>query len=114
MRYLSIPFDEVFSELKAGSIAQPHWAEFSPVAHVPCLHHEVGGETLVLWESIAIVEHLAEQEDGKGVYPADVKARAWARSAVAEMHAGFGKVRGEMSMNGECCAIWLDWGWGVG
>ncbi|KAK0619789.1 hypothetical protein B0T14DRAFT_429804 [Immersiella caudata] len=99
MRHLSIPFTETLVELKAGSIAQPHWGEFSPVAHVPCLYHEVDGETLVLWESIAIVEHLAEEEKGKAVYPSGKKARAWARSAVGEMHAGFGAIRNEMSMN---------------
>ncbi|KAK0652288.1 glutathione S-transferase domain protein [Cercophora newfieldiana] len=99
MRQLSIPFHEVFAELKPGAIAQPQWAEFSPIAHVPCLYHEVDGETLVLWESISVVEHLAEEEKGKGVYPADKRARAWARSAVGEMHAGFGRIRDEMSMN---------------
>ena len=99
MRQLSIPFDEILANLKPGSIAQPHWGEFSPVAHVPCLHHTLDEETLILWESIAIVEHLAENHSDKAVYPSDRAARAWARSAVGEMHAGFARIRGEMGMN---------------
>jgi glutathione S-transferase len=53
----------------------------------------------VLWESLAIVEFLAEEHPAARVYPADRAARAWARSAVAEMHAGFAAVRREMGMN---------------
>src|SRR4051812_7776945 len=100
MCQLAIPFEEQYSELKSVGIPQPHWAEFSPIAHVPCLHHEVDGEKLVLWESIAIVEHLAEQEREKSIYPTERKARAWARSAVGEMHASFARIRDDMSMNG--------------
>jgi glutathione S-transferase len=56
-------------------------------------------EKLVLWESLAIVEFLAEAHPDKNVYPANRTARAWARSAVAEMHAGFATVRQEMGMS---------------
>jgi glutathione S-transferase len=60
---------------------------------VPCLHD---GD-LVVWESLAIVEYLAEQHDG--VWPQNAVARAWARSATAEMHAGFTPLRNECGMN---------------
>jgi glutathione S-transferase len=104
MRQLDIPFHEKLADLKSGSLRQPHWAAFSPLAHVPCLHHILADDDsddapLVLWESIAIVDHLAENHPDKSVYPTDKRARAWARSAVAEMHAGFGFIREEMSMN---------------
>jgi glutathione S-transferase len=73
------------------------------VAHVPCLHvvpdTPSEEEKLILWESLAIVEFLAEEHPDKPVYPKDRVARAWARSAVAEMHASFATIRQEMGMN---------------
>jgi glutathione S-transferase len=109
MRQLGIPFVEEFQPLTSGSFRQPQWRAFSPVAHVPCLHslpdspssssEEGEKEKLVLWESLAIVEFLAEEHRDKPVYPANKSARAWARSAVAEMHSGFAVMRQEMGMN---------------
>ncbi|KAL2127652.1 hypothetical protein VTI74DRAFT_10363 [Chaetomium olivicolor] len=102
LRQLNIPFVEEMRPLVSGSFRQPQWLEFSPVAHVPCLHvvpSSAGDEKLILWESLAIVEFLAESHPDKRVYPTDRAARAWARSAVAEMHAGFGTLRQEMGMN---------------
>ena len=65
----------------------------SPSGKVPCLHD---GKRIV-WDSYAIAEYLAERHPG--VWPADEEARAWARSAAAEMHSGFQALRGECSMN---------------
>jgi glutathione S-transferase len=65
----------------------------SPSGKVPCLHD---GKRIV-WDSYAIAEYLAERHPG--VWPADDDARAWARSAAAEMHSGFTALRGECSMN---------------
>jgi glutathione S-transferase len=67
--------------------------QVSPSSKVPCLHD---GE-VVVWDSLAIAEYLAERHDG--VWPADTIARAWARSAAAEMHSGFARLRDEFSMN---------------
>lgn len=110
LRELGIPFVEDLRPMVPGSYAQPQWRAFSPVAHVPCLHvlpaadntgaGDDGQPPLVLWESLAIAEFLAEEHPDKNVYPlANRAARAWARSAVAEMHAGFGNVRELMGMN---------------
>ncbi|KAK4179819.1 hypothetical protein QBC36DRAFT_321562 [Triangularia setosa] len=104
MKQLSLPFEERLHPLAPGSgYRQPQWKEFSPICHVPCLHYHLPtpehSEPIVLWESLAIVEFLHEQYPDKGVYPRDLAARAWARSAVAEMHAGFGTIRQEMGMN---------------
>jgi glutathione S-transferase len=66
---------------------------FSPTGQVPALHD---GDTVV-WETPAITEYLAERHDG--VWPADAAARAWARCAAAEMHAGFGTLRDRCTMN---------------
>lgn len=68
-------------------------AKFSPSARVPCL---VDGETRV-WDSLAIVEYLAERHPG--VWPSQAPVRAWARSAAAEMHSGFQALRNECSMS---------------
>ncbi len=65
----------------------------SPSGKVPCLHDGAR----VVWESLAIAEYLAERHEG--VWPADADARAWARCAAAEMHAGFPALREICSMN---------------
>ena len=70
-----------------------HFLRFSPTGKVPCLTVE----DHTLWESLAIVEFLAERH--KGVWPGDTWARAWARCASAEMHAGFTHLREMCSMN---------------
>ena len=67
----------------------------SPAGRVPVLQH---GER-VIWESLAIVEYLAEQRPEAGLWPADPGARAHARSVAAEMHAGFAPLRRHMPMN---------------
>ena len=65
---------------------------FSPSGLVPCL---VDGD-VVVWDSLAIAEYLAERHPG--MWPADPVARAFARSMTAEMHSGFGALRSEMTM----------------
>ena len=52
----------------------------------------VDGDTVV-WDSLAIVEYVAEAHPQ--VWPQDKQARAWARSAAAEMHSGFGVLRSQ-------------------
>lgn len=50
-----------------------------------------------MWDSLGIVLYLAERHDG--VWPADEGARAFAQSAVAEMHGGFSALRNDCTMN---------------
>ena len=88
MRALDIPFSERLHHLGAEA-----FTGFSPSGKVPCL---VDIATVV-WDSLAIVEYLAE--DHSGVWPQDAKARAWARSAAAEMHSGFAALRNQHGMN---------------
>jgi glutathione S-transferase len=98
MRTLEIPFDERLVEFIEGS----NWSRFrsfSPNGRVPCLHD---GSTIV-WDSLAIVEYLAERH--KGVWPDEPKARAWARCAASEMHSGFGELRARCSMS---CGVRVD------
>lgn len=65
----------------------------SPTGKVPAL---VDGDLLV-WDSLAIAEYLAERHPG--IWPSDPRARAWARCAAAEMHAGFPALRTRCSMS---------------
>jgi len=98
MRTLAIPFEEKLEFFLEGSCWDKFRA-FSPNGLVPCLHD---GD-LVIWESLGIVESLAEQHTG--VWPKDAEARAWARCATSEMHAGFFAVRNECPMN---CGIRVE------
>jgi glutathione S-transferase len=92
MRMLAIPFDEQLVPFGAGSQAEV-FGGFSPSGKVPCLVDDA----TVVWDSLAIIEYLAEAHPQ--AWPADRGARAWARSAAAEMHSGFFNVRNLCSMN---------------
>ena len=92
MRTLGIPFDERLVPLEDGS-CWDSYRTFSPNGRVPCLHDG----TTVVWDSLAIVEYLAERH--AGVWPAPAETRAWARCVASEMHSGFGALRGHCAMN---------------
>jgi glutathione S-transferase len=92
LRELGIPFTEEL-HVFAGTVNWSKFRRFSPTGRVPTL---VDDGTAV-WDSLAIAEYLAERH--AGVWPQDAAARAWARCAVAEMHAGFSALRNHCSMN---------------
>ena len=85
------PFEETLVQLsgEGHSIAN---RRFSPSGRVPTLYD---GD-LVVWDSLAIAEYLAERH--AGMWPTDPIARAWSRCVCAEMHAGFSALRDEMTM----------------
>ena len=87
-------FDEIVIPLWLDGAKEQILAH-SPSGKVPALRH---GD-LVVWESLAICEHLAEAFPDAGLWPADPAARAAARSASHEMHAGFMALRRAMPMN---------------
>lgn len=94
MRQSGIDFDELRVPLyQAGS--SETLSALSPSGLVPVLHD---GD-LRVWDSLAICEYLAERFPEAGFWPDDASARAVARSVCAEMHAGFGALRGNMCMN---------------
>ncbi len=70
-------------------------AAHSRAGRVPVLHH--GRHTV--WESLAIMEYLAELFPEKHLWPKAVTARAVARAVANEMHAGFGALRSACPMN---------------
>jgi glutathione S-transferase len=88
------PFEEILIVLDQPNTRQEilkHWRNGT----VPILKH---GDNIV-WESLAICEYVAELFPEAGLWPADVRARAIARSLSAEMHAGFQALRQHMPMN---------------
>ncbi len=94
LRELGIAFEE--KVLQFGN--ESDWAPFrsiSPSGKVPCLRDRAAD--VVVWDSLAIAEYVAERH--ATVWPADPRARAWARSAAAEMHSSFGVLRDVCSMN---------------
>ncbi len=94
LRHFGIPFEETVQPMYVDG-----WKEnilkLSPSGKVPCL---VDGD-LTVWESLAIIEYLAEKFPDRGIWPADPAARAHARSASAEMHAGFQNLRRDYTAN---------------
>ena len=70
-------------------------AEWCPAGKVPVLHDG----PLVLWDSLAICEYVADKTDGPALWPQDVRLRAEARAMSAEMHSGFSALRRAMPMN---------------
>jgi glutathione S-transferase len=94
MKQLGIPFDEVTLKFNSAEW-DAQIARWSSSRLVPVLWR---GDQSV-WDSLAIMETLAEWYPQKGVWPADATARAFARSAAAEMHSGFRDLRTNMPMN---------------
>ncbi len=91
-RTLGIPFEEHEVPFPTGPSFELYRA-FSPSGRVPCLTDN----GWAVWDSLAIVEYLAEHHPG--VWPVDARARAWARSAAAEMHSSFTALRNDCPMN---------------
>jgi glutathione S-transferase len=94
MKVAAIPFEEEVISLNAPDF-KPRVSTVSGTGKVPAL---VDGEVKV-WESLAILEYLAEKFPAAGLWPADATARAHARAIAAEMHAGFEPLRRHLPMN---------------
>jgi len=98
MTQAGIRFDEVmlrFDAFAPGSAFKTAVARLSPAGRVPVLVDD----GLVVWDTLAIAEYLAERFPEKQLWPVDARARAHARSVCAEMHAGFGALRSHFGMN---------------
>jgi glutathione S-transferase len=94
MRALGIPFTERHIRLDASDF-DTQLATVYDGSTVPVL---IDGDK-VIWESLAIIEYLAERFSALGVWPQGADARALARSMSAEMHAGFTALRSACPMN---------------
>jgi glutathione S-transferase len=103
MKQLGIPFEEIKLrfDFTPGSAFYRELAHHTPAGKVPVLRLEpdASGHRHVVWDTLAIAETLADLFPAAGVWPADVHARARARSLCAEMHSGFGALRQHCPMN---------------
>lgn len=97
MKVAAIPFEEVVIPLYVPGSAE-HIRKYSPAGKVPIL---IDRDDTV-WESLAILEHLADRFPAARLWPDDRRARSLARSAASEMHAGFQPLRQHCTMN-----LWL-------
>jgi glutathione S-transferase len=94
LRTAAIPFEEVVIPLyEPGS--KERILSFSPAGKLPVL---IDGDVRV-WESLAIMDYLAERFPQAELWPKDAAPRAHARAIAAEMHAGFAPLRRHCPMN---------------
>lgn len=94
MKAADISFEETVISLDAPDFKQVV-GPVSGTGKVPVL---IDGDVHV-WESLAILEYLAEKFPGAALWPTDSRARALARTISNEMHAGFVPLRRLMPMN---------------
>ena len=95
MRATQIAFEEIFIPLYTGQNDKNRILVFARSGKVPIL---IDGETTV-WDSLAIIEYLAERFPDARLWPENRAERAHARSISAEMHSGFLSLRSECGMN---------------
>ncbi len=94
MKVAGIAFEEMLIPLDAPDF-KARLATFGGAGKVPLL---IDGEIRV-WESLAILEYLAEKFPAAGLWPPDAGARAHARAVASEMHSGFAALRSQLPMN---------------
>ncbi|MFN3523165.1 MAG: glutathione S-transferase family protein [Phenylobacterium sp.] len=97
LKHVGADFTETLVELREEGVTQPAIAAHSPSGLVPALKTD----GIVIWDSLAICEFLAERFPQARLWPQDPHARALARAAACEMHSGFQSLRGE-------CPLALD------
>lgn len=104
MRQAGIDFDEVmvrFDSFAPDSEFKRRLAAVSPSGKVPALQAVVDETPLVIWDTLAIAEFLAERFPALHLWPAQPASRARARSVTAEMHSGFAALRSRFCFNVE-------------
>jgi glutathione S-transferase len=96
-KHFGIPFEEVLIHLREPG-TKAAILSYAPASagKMPTL---VADDGLVVWDSLAIAETLAERFPQHALWPRDPVARGHARSVSAEMHSGFGALRSNMWMN---------------
>lgn len=94
LTHFGIPFDEILIPLRQPQ-SKEEILKHSPSGKVPVLKHK----NLVIWESLAIGEYLADLFPKKQLWPKDPQAWAIARAISCEMHAGFMDLRKNCPMD---------------
>ena len=100
----AIPFEEVRLSFNDPEFHRKV-AALNPAGRVPVL---IDG-TLTVWDSLAIIEYLAEKFPEKGIWPKELPARTRARSLCAELHAGFMSLRRAMPVSIEANLPGMGW-----
>jgi glutathione S-transferase len=95
LRANNIAFDEVFIPLYTGEADKQRILNFTHSGKVPAL---IDGD-VTIWDSLSIIEYVAERFPETRLWPEDRARRAHARSISAEMHSGFAALRNECGMN---------------
>lgn len=121
MRRFAIPFEEINVRLRQPDSRQQIIAH-SPAGKVPALW----ADDLIIWDSLAIIDVLADRHPDRAIWPAEPAARAIARAVAAEMHSGFQALREHCPMDilsrnpredlpeaaelniGRVIALWID------
>jgi glutathione S-transferase len=101
MKAFGIPFRERLIRLRWTGTTE-EIARHSPSGRIPLLKVasvSESGEPLLVWDSLAIVEFLAELHPEKAIWPQSREKRALARAVSAEMHSGFYSLRNQMPMD---------------
>jgi glutathione S-transferase len=94
MKTIGVDFEESLTPFDDAQ-GNREFRKFSPTGKVPVL---VDGATSI-WESIAILEYLADRFPDLGMWPDEISERAIARALACEVHAGFGALRRACPMN---------------
>jgi glutathione S-transferase len=95
LRANDIAFEEIFIPLYTGEADKKRILRFTHSGKVPAL---IDGDVTV-WDSLAIIEYVAERFPEARLWPEDRARRAHARSISSEMHSGFMALRNECGMN---------------
>ena len=95
LRANGIAFEEIFVPLYTGEADKERILGFTHSGKVPAL---VDAD-ITIWDSLAIIEYVAERFPQARLWPEDRASRAHARSISAEMHSGFMALRNECGMN---------------
>jgi glutathione S-transferase len=94
LKVAGIPFDETVIPIYVPG-SKEKFLERSPAGKVPILQDGA----VTVWESLAILEYIAEKFPDAALWPADAASRARARAIASEMHAGFVPLRRQCPMN---------------
>ena len=99
MRATGAPFEEVFVRLRQEMLTGDEIRKHSKAGRVPILTIEENGQSVTVWDSLAICETLAECHPQAKLWPSDAMVRAEARSYAAEMHSDFADLRDQLAMD---------------
>jgi glutathione S-transferase len=95
LKAFDIPFDETLIPIYRDAADKQRILDVTPSGKVPALVDD----DITIWDSLAIIEYLAERFPDAAIWPKERAARAYARAISAEMHGGFGPLRRECGMN---------------